>query len=77
MSSSVVPKFAHLTNRLWRRKHLIFIAIILVSLIITISYTVITIQMKDVYNFLLIIMFEFFYAGYQYFGLITDVTVFK
>ncbi|KAH9388663.1 Hydrolase [Tyrophagus putrescentiae] len=40
MSSSVVPKFAHLTNRLWRRKHLIFIAIILVSLIITVSYTI-------------------------------------
>lgn len=41
MSSSLVPKFAHVTNRLWRRKHLIFIAIILISLIITVSYTVI------------------------------------
>lgn len=40
MSSSLVPKFAHVTNRLWRRKHLIFIAIILISLIITVSYTV-------------------------------------
>lgn len=41
MRNPIGPNLAHLTNRIWRRKHLVFIAIILISLIITVSYTVI------------------------------------
>lgn len=49
----------YVTNRLWRKKHIILIAIILISLIVTITYTVsydqLIIDQKKLYSSLLVL----------------------